>query len=287
MTTLVLTGLAVLLAGPVPSLVARFPAMRRTPLAAMVFWQALALAAVLAALGAGLSLATWGGLGEDPSVLRYVVAGLAVVLTLTVVGRLLLSGHLVGTELRRIRRRHRELVDLLGEDRDGVHGIRVMDHDIPAAWCLPGFRSRVVVSRAALDLLDQKALAAVIRHERSHLRSRHDLVIEGFTVVHRAFPFSSPRALAEVTLLVEVLADRAAIRETGRKPLVVALSHLVGTTSPDATLAAANGGVVARLDVLRDPRPRPLQAGLLFVVAGALLVLPTLLVAVPWLRSLV
>ena len=136
-------------------------------------------------------------------------------------------------------------------------------------------------------MLDQEALAAVIRHERSHLRSRHDLVIEGFTVVHRAFPFSSPRALAEVTLLVEVLADRAAIRETGRKPLVVALSHLVGTTSPDATLAAANGGVVARLDVLRDPRPRPLQAGLLFVVAGALLVLPTLLVAVPWLRSLV
>ena len=53
MTTLVLGLLAVLLAGPVPALMARVPLLRRTPRAAMVLWQSVALAAVLAALGAG------------------------------------------------------------------------------------------------------------------------------------------------------------------------------------------------------------------------------------------
>ena len=47
-TTLVLSLLAVLLAGPVPTLLARAGALRRVPRSAMVLWQAVALAAVLA-----------------------------------------------------------------------------------------------------------------------------------------------------------------------------------------------------------------------------------------------
>lgn len=283
MTTLVLAVLAVVLAGPVSSLASEWTRMRRSPLAAMIFWQALALAAVLAALGAGLSLATWGALRDEPTTAHQLVAAFAGFLTVAVIARLLFSGHLVGTELRRVRRRHRELVDLLGEDVDGH---RVLEHGTPAAWCLPGFDSRVVISQAALEVLDRESLAAVLRHERSHLRSRHDLVIEAFTVLHRAIPFGSSRALTEVTLLVEVLADRAAIRETGRRPLVLALSHLAGSTSPDAALAAASEGVVARLEVLRDQGSHRVQAAVLFLVAVGLLVLPTVLVALPWLRSL-
>ena len=57
-TPVVLGALAVLLAGPLPWVLSRWTGLRRTPAAAMLLWQSAALAAVLAALGAGLSLVT-------------------------------------------------------------------------------------------------------------------------------------------------------------------------------------------------------------------------------------
>ena len=64
-TPVVLGALAVLLAGPLPWVLSRWTGLRRTPAAAMLLWQSAALAAVLAALGAGLSLVT-ARLWEDP-----------------------------------------------------------------------------------------------------------------------------------------------------------------------------------------------------------------------------
>src|SRR4051812_21912051 len=132
MTTVVLVALAIGFAGPVPWLLTRLPALRRTPRPAMVLWQSVALAAVLAALGAGLSLVT-AQLDGDLSVRAYAVSVVALGLTGLVLARLLLSGHRVGTRLRTLRRRHRALVDLLAEDRDGV---RVLEHAAPTAYCL-------------------------------------------------------------------------------------------------------------------------------------------------------
>ena len=65
-TPVVLGALAVLLAGPLPWVLSRWTGLRRTPAAAMLLWQSAALAAVLAALGAGLSLVT-AHLWEDPA----------------------------------------------------------------------------------------------------------------------------------------------------------------------------------------------------------------------------
>jgi Zn-dependent protease with chaperone function len=300
MTTLVLALLALVLAGPVPWLLARMPRLRRTPRAAMTLWQAVALAAVLAALGAGFSLATIHGLGPvgSRSTASYVVAVVALLVTLTVLGRLLLTGHLVGTRLRALRRRHRELVDVLSADESPL-GARVLPvAEAPMAWCLPGVRrSRIVLTEAAVERLREDELAAVLAHERAHLRARHDLVLEAFTVLHRAFPrvLSSRRALDEVRLLVEVLADRSARQRVGARPLVSALSRLVGEGLPEAALGAAGTGVSteagtgtlrARLDVLLDEESHPVQAGVLYALAIAVLALPTLLVVVPWLSSL-
>ena len=105
---------------------------------------------------------------------------------MVVLARLLLSGHRTGTSLRRMRRLHRERVDLVAQV-DG--GVSVLDHDVPVAYCVPGMsRSRIVVSRSTLTRLAPAELGAVLEHERSHLRARHDLVLEAFTVLHRAFP---------------------------------------------------------------------------------------------------
>jgi len=187
-----------------------------TPFAAMALWQAVALAAVLSALGAGLSLATGRTLTGEPSLPGLVVAALALTVTLVVVARLLVSGHRVGTSLRAQRRVHREQIDLVAGRLEDLH---ILEHDVPVAYCLPGVaKSRVVVSAAALERLERPQLAAVLAHERAHLSARHDLVLEAFTVLHRAFPrwVSSDAALREVQLLVEILADRAAVRVGGR-----------------------------------------------------------------------
>ncbi len=285
-TTLVLSVLAVLLSGPVPTALARVPALRRVPRSAMVLWQAVALAAVLSAIGAGLSLVTGSSARSVRGEAWYGVAAVALLLTATVLARLLLSGHRVGTGVRSARRRHRDLLDVLSADDAGV---RVLEHDAPVAYCVPGLQgARVVVSAAAKRLLAEDELAAVLAHERAHLRARHDLVLEAFTVLHQAFPrlVSSGAALQEVRFLVEVLADRVALRRVGARPLARALVALADAPAPAAALAAAGTGLVDRLALLRDERRHPVLAGTALAAAVAVLVLPTAFVAVPWLTSL-
>ena len=280
MTPLLLAVLGVLLAGPVPALLARWEGLRRTPRAAMLLWQGVALAAVLSALGAGLSLATDHGAG--------VVGALALAVTAVVAVRLLVSGHRVGTSLRAVRRHHREQLDLLatppGEQRPGIS---VLETEQPLAYCVPGVQaSRVVVSSGAVGLLTPEELDAVLAHERAHLRARHDLVLEAFSVLHQAFPrwVSSAAALREVRTLVEVLADRAASRQHGARPVARALVSLAGAPAPDAALGAG-GALLMRLELL-DDRHHRVQAAVVGAAAVAVVALPTAFVAVPWLRGL-
>ncbi len=301
MTPLVLGVLAGLLAGPAPALLARVPRTRLTPRAAMLLWQSLALAAVLAALGAGVSLATDRAWRREPdlsNLMAYVVAGVALLVTGLVLGRLLLSGHRVGTRLRTLRRQHRAQVDLVarrGEARSRGGSVLVLDHDLPVAYCVPGVQgARVVVSTGALGRLSDDELDAVLAHERAHLRARHDLVLEAFSVLHRAFPrwVSSAAALGEVRLLVEVLADRAAVRAQGSRAVGRALVELAGSRAggpgSGVTLGSGVAGVdlVARVRLLADGRSHRAQATALVLLALALLVLPTAFVVTPWLVEL-
>ncbi|GAA2110373.1 M56 family metallopeptidase [Nocardioides furvisabuli] len=285
LTPLVLGALAVALAGPLPRALSRWTGLRRTPSAAMLLWQSTALAAVLAALGAGLSLATDRLWLAPVAVGDVVVAALAGLVTVVVAARLLLSGHRTGTALRRMRRAHRARVDLVART-DG--GVSVLEHDLPVAYCVPGMTgSRIVVSRPTLTRLAPEELAAVLEHERSHLRARHDLVLEAFAVLHRAFPrwVASGSARREVEVLVEVLADRAACRTGDRRALVSALLELADSPAPAGALGSA-GSLAARVEVLRDTRPHRAQALLVLALAAAILALPTLLVVLPWLAGL-
>ncbi len=286
LTPVLLGGLAVLLAGPLPWAMSRWTGLRRTPAAAMLLWQSTALAAVLAALGAGISLAT-DRLWEPPVAAGDVgVATLAGALTVVVAGRLLLSGHRTGTALRRIRRVHRERVDLVARVDDGVS---VLEHDLPVAYCVPGMSgSRIVVSRSTLTRLTPAELEAVLEHERAHLRARHDLVLEAFAVLHRAFPrwVASGAARHEVEVLVEVLADRVAVRTGDRRALVSALLALAGSPTPAGALGSAASSLAARVEGLCDTRRHRGQAGAVVLLAVALIAVPTMAVVLPWLAGL-
>lgn len=294
MTPALLGALALLLAGPVPWLLLRWPALRRTPAAALVLWQAVALAAVLAALGAGLSLLTAlirhsGSWGMAQGLVQYAALGVAALVTVTVLGRLLLSGHRVGTELRSLRAQHREQVDLVASrDQAGLH---VLAHPLPVAWCLPSMRqSRIVVSEGLLASLSPEEIGAVVAHEREHLRSRHDLVLEAFTVLNRAFPawVASAPALREAALLVEVLADRAAVRAQGARALTAALIAVSAAGGPAGTLGmtADSSDLIIRVHLVAQRGSHRLQAVLVGLGAAMLLALPTALVVAPWLVEL-
>jgi Zn-dependent protease with chaperone function len=277
---------------------------------AIVLWQALGLAGGLAAVGTLVSLSlpgdnlgvarsllhlgtlfpdtalsspvAFGSVGVLPAMLLIcrlacLAAGLALLASLCWV---LIAA---SAAVLQARRRQRELLSLLAHGDPKVPGALVVDYPTAAAYCLPGLRSRIVVlSVGTLELLGRGELAAVLAHERAHLRERHDLVLLPFTALRRAFPRSAvcSQGQGAVALLVEMLADDRARRGRPTRELVSALVRF-GTAgagpAPAGTLAAAEGDMAARVSRLMYPvRPLPAVASAAIALSAALLVAGTL-----------
>ena len=151
------------------------------------------------------------------------------------------------------------VVDLVGKSHDSMRAHRgppacemvcaSSTSSEPLAYCLPGVRSRVVVSEGTLTTLADNEITAILVHERAHLRARHDLVLEMFTAVHAAFPrfVRSASALDAVRLLIELLADDAAVRAAGPTPLARALVACAAGRTPSGALAAGGPTTVLRV----------------------------------------
>jgi Zn-dependent protease with chaperone function len=304
-SALAFTLVALILVGPVPAMLARASWPLRAPRAAIVLWQAIALAGVLSAFSAGLAIASrlfvpgpdgrpTATVTSELEVLGWPLWTLYVVvfaLTLVVGVRLVVAVIQVAFATRRRRAHHRMLVDLLGIDHDSApraSGLRILDVSQPLAYCLPGVRSRVVVSEGTLTALSDGEMSAILSHERAHLRARHDLVLEMFTAVHAAFPrfVRSGNALDAVRLLIELLADDAAVRTAGPTPLARALVACASGHTPSGALAAGGPTTVLRVRRLGG-RPNSLMLAVFaYLAAAAVLLVPTIALAVPWLTEL-
>jgi Zn-dependent protease with chaperone function len=309
-SALAFTILAVLLTGPVPAMLARARWPLRAPRAAMVLWQAVALAAVLSAFSAGFAIDTLLHMtGPDGRPTASIVGSAArlgwplwtayigvFALTVLVGARLMVAIAQVAVANRRRRAHHRMVVDLVGVGHDSAlsqtctrtRDLRVLDVPQPLAYCLPGVRSRVVVSEGALSALADAEVAAILTHERAHLRARHDLVLEAFTAVHAAFPrlVRSTNALRSVQLLVELLADDAAVRAAGRAPLARALVACASGRAPSGALAAGGPSTVLRVRRLGGRGNSAVLSAAAYLAAAAVFVVPTVALAVPWLTEL-
>jgi hypothetical protein len=238
-----------------------------------------------AADGLGLARAGTGAQALGLGPLGWLGAALA-----AVAGAWLLAVLAVSTvRLALARRAHRQRLDLLADElafddllasarscpqpvpAGGVSvRVRVLDHPLAAAYCLPGVRPRIVLSQGVIDALSHAELCAVVSHEKAHARGRHDLVIQPFRAWRQTFPFlaAGRSALAAVELLVELAADDAASRRGHHRALASALSALAG--------AAGEGHVRAREQRLERP-PRPLSrlaAGGVCAAAAVLVCLP-------------
>jgi Zn-dependent protease with chaperone function len=71
--------------------------------------------------------------------------------------------------------------------RPGPTGVRVIDDEHPAVYCLPG-RRRIVLSTGAVCCLYGRHLEAVLAHERAHLSGRHHLLLTFASALRDAFP---------------------------------------------------------------------------------------------------
>jgi hypothetical protein len=120
------------------------------------------------------------------------------------------------------------------------------------------------------------------------LRARHDLVLEMFMAVHAAFPrfVRSASALDAVRLLIEMLADDAAVRAAGPTPLARALVACAAGRTPSGALAAGGSTTVLRLRRLSDRGNSLAVAITAYLAAAAVVFVPTVALAVPWLTEL-
>ena len=291
-TALALLVFGVLLAEPVSRrlAVAAWPA--RDPVGALLVWQAIGLAGGLALLGSGV-LYGLRPLGPTlpvalPNAIDAVGAGrwpaeLGLGHTLALIAAVLFALRLVGVLVAvtartlRTRRRHRDLLDLLATPWPAVPGAHVLDHPVPVAYCLPGLRSRLVLSAGVLDALEPAAVAAVLAHERAHLRERHDLVVLPFVAWGATAPFVRGMVCAQlaVAALVEMRADDVATAATTRTQLTGALRSM-GAAAPAAALTPFSVALEHRLHRIVAP-PAPLPAtvrGLVRLAAVTLVALP-------------
>ncbi|MFI6287805.1 M56 family metallopeptidase [Streptomyces sp. NPDC051018] len=281
----------------VPYALARSRWAHRAPTVAVLAWQGLTLTFVVAAALAVYHVVLVEQHVHDGLVGLLSACGLAAdappggsPATLSDVGLLLAPATIVlfplgwlartAWQARGERRRHAALLTVIGTEAS-EYGATVVDHDVPAVYCLPGRARRMVVTRGALELLTDEQLWAVLEHEKAHIRGRHHLLRAATTAFARAFPGLPLAALAkeQTALLLEMIADDRALRFHSREALATALCEVAAGRAPRAGLGAGGPGALIRLRRILTPEDRPHRVTWLGVVVAS--------VAAPFLPLLV
>lgn len=259
------------------------------PAALLVAWFSL-LGAVLATFVVGVLLLLVPGVGPDTTMgdlaqhcwlaARHgrlpaadeLVGAIGALAVLVVLSRFTAAGVRRALAERRARRAHLDLLLLTG-GAPGVDGESVLwiPDAPPLAYSLGG-PGGVTVLGAGVRSLPSEQLAAVLSHERAHLRGRHHLLVamaEGIAAAAPWLPLTR-QAPAAVRLLVELCADLAALRTCGAPAVRAALKALSGASHPASSLSMTGSDVVFRLQRLQDPPPSPQVLARATLAAAAL-----------------
>lgn len=304
-TAVCLLAYALSLAVLGPAVLSRIARAGAAPRFAVGAWLAL-MGSVLAATVAAVALfvsqtvASWGRIGpvltgcmaglgliargEHGELVQVGVLALAAMSTLAVV----VLGTRVALALRRTRRGGHDHVRAVriatGDTPPGPGGTLVVDSDRRGVYCLAGRPHTIVITRAALDALDDAQLSAVLAHERAHLRGRHHQVLALTRALSTLFPRVRlfTHGADDVARLLEMRADDVAARRHSPDTVVdalLALSLPTPTVTPAAALSAAGLAVTQRVERLLFP-PNGITARIgLVMTTGAVLLGPVLLTA--------
>jgi Zn-dependent protease with chaperone function len=254
----------------------------RAPRLGIALWQALSAAWIGAVVILGLTLAqgvlerlAWPD-GRPAITARDLLAAIiGAGLATTVISR---AVYVVARELawtRRKRREHVLALSIAGQPADALDAT-IVEHSIPAVYSLPAkdTRSTVVISTAALELLSREELAAVVAHERGHLRHHHHWVTAlagALDLAFRGVPLLR-HARREIEILAEMAADDHARRNHRGEVLAAALLALATALTPEHALSAGGHTVKCRLQRLLSgapPLPRPTRFATLTTAAAA------------------
>jgi Zn-dependent protease with chaperone function len=155
---------------------------------------------------------------------------------------------------------HARMARLAGRQLAGREAV-VLDAPQRVVYCVAGRPHTIVVTSAALDVLDDHHLGAVLAHERAHLAGRHHLLV----AITRGLATTLPRielvrtGATEIARLLEMCADDTATRAHGSPALLGALLTLSGSAPiPTGALSTSGVDVLARAHRLAWP-PRPAQ----------------------------
>ena len=166
----------------------------------------------------------------------------------------------------------------------------VLENAHPIAWSLPGPQSRLVVTTGALHRLGHRELAAVLAHERGHVRARHHWLLQCAEALNTGFPGARIFRLfrEQVGRLVELAADDSAARRHGRMATALALVELNTAAGPDPGCPSPFAEVPGRVDRLLTGAPRlPVLHRLqLTVMALTALGAPLVLALAPGLQAI-
>lgn len=277
---------ALLVGWLVPRYLLRLDLRRRDPVPVIVAWL-LSMAGFLLAFAVGVTLLMTPGHGTVGALagLRYswihighgttphaeelggVLGGL---LLAAVTVRLVIS---IVAELRRVRRVRQERLEVLrlaAYADDARPRTLWLSHDRPLAFSLPGKPGVIVATEGLRRHLSPAGVAAVLAHERAHLRGRHHLLATITGVASRTFRFvplfrEAPSALND---LVELAADEEAVREQGVGAVRAALRAVTWDPAPNGALAIGQDAIELRLAHLAMRTP-PRRAGRMLQCAAA------------------
>ena len=205
-------------------------------------------AAVLAACITRLHAVAVGDVGIAPQSGLLALAAAASAATATLVVRLARAV----VRLRGTAHEHARAVHIVG-CRTADENVMVLEAHEPAAYCVAGRPPAIVVTTAALAVLDDEQIAAVLAHEGAHLAGHHPQLVSALRALVTVLPRVRLMTVgaAEVSRLLEMCADDVAVRQHGRSALLSGLMGLAGAASaPAAALGAANVAVLSRAERL-------------------------------------
>lgn len=211
--------------------------------------------------------------------LSYPIANLeAIVVVVLAAAGLVVIARVVTATLHELRASRRFIAGLAARAPEPWQAVLLIEDSAAVAFCAGLARPRVYVSTAALALLDDSALDAVIAHERHHARRRDPARLALGRVLARALFFvpglaaltERQRALAELT------ADESAIATAhgDRSALARAMLGFADAAAPGASSVGIDP---ARVDYLLG-EPPSWRFPLVLSLAGLLVI--TLMIAV-------
>ncbi|MET7770653.1 M56 family metallopeptidase [Nocardia sp. NPDC005366] len=198
---------------------------------------------------------------HPPSAAATTVLTLGVsALVTAAVAAVLLHVARVALRLRRHTHEHGAAVRIVGRPVPGLGAI-VLDSPEPQAYCVAGRPDTIVVTTAAVDALTREQLAAVLAHERAHLRGRHAVLTAMLRSTAAALPGVRvvTEGAVEIGRLLEMCADDRAAGTHGPAPLLGGLLALLDAGEPapaaalNTALNAAGTAVLARAERLVSP----------------------------------